>query len=140
MCQIPLGLSFIMIFNALYLYLIPMGSIILIYLTMVRYVREMSRRVTPVNALVRAQRELRMIGRIVLLVFIWVALGFPYMIFVLMAFFNYAPKYHFRIAYIFADISVAAVMIALFPITEPLKVAVMKRITGRRPVVVPTIT
>jgi hypothetical protein len=136
----PLGLSFITMFNVSYLYLIPMGSIILIYVQMVRYVRDMRRRVTPVNTLFYAQQELRMIGRIVLLVFILIALGFPYTIFIFMSFFNHAPKYHFRIAYIFVDISVAAVMIALFQITEPLKVAVMKRITGHRSVVAPTVT
>ena len=93
----------------------------------------MSKRVTPVNTLFRAQRELRMIRRIVYLVLILLILGFPYALFILMSFFNSAPKYHFRIAYIFVDVSLAFVMIALFQITEPLKTSIMKRI-NRRPI------
>ena len=100
----------------------------------------MSKQVTPVNKLFRAQRELRMIRRIISVVLILVALGVPYAMFFFMSFFNRAPKYHFRIAYLFVDASLALVMVALFQVTEPLKASVMKRINERRAVVVPTVT
>jgi hypothetical protein len=138
-CQMPFHLSFLIIFDTCYLYLIPVGSIILIYFRMIRYVQEMSKRVTPANTLFRAQRELRMVNRIVLVVFILLTLGIPYSTFILMSFFNSAPKYHFRIAYIFADASLTVIMIVLFQITEPLKTSVMKRINKRPTVIVPTV-
>ncbi|CAF4124960.1 unnamed protein product [Rotaria sp. Silwood2] len=65
----------------------------------------MSKHVTPVNRLFHAQRELRMIRRIVSLVFILVALGFPYQTFIIMSFFNSAPKYHFRLAFTCINVS-----------------------------------
>jgi hypothetical protein len=139
-CEMPLDLSFITIFNVFYLYLVPMGLIVLIYFKMVRYVRQMSKNVTPVNTLFHAQRELKMIQRIVSLVFILLALGFPYTIFIIMSFFNSAPKYHFRIAYIFVDVSLALIIIALFEITEPLKKSIIKRINGGPTVVIPIVT
>jgi hypothetical protein len=77
-CQIPLLFSFLLIFHACYLYLIPVGYIMLIYFKMIRYVQEMSKRVTSANTLSRAQRELRMVNRIVLVVSIifgWVDEG-----------------------------------------------------------------
>ncbi|CAF3938916.1 unnamed protein product, partial [Rotaria sp. Silwood1] len=127
-CEMPLQLSFVTIFNVSYLYLIPMLSIILIYFKMVRYIREMSKHVTPVNRLFHAQRDLRMIRRIVSLIFILIALGFPYTIFIIMSFFNSTPKYHFRIAFTFVNVSLVFVLIALLEITEPLKTSLMKRI------------
>ncbi|CAF3197359.1 unnamed protein product [Rotaria sp. Silwood2] len=127
-CQMPLQLSFLTIFNAFYIYLFPMLSIILIYLKMVQYVHKMSKHVTPVNRLFHAQRELRMIRRIVSLVFILVALGFPYQTFIIMSFFNSAPKYHFRLAFTCINVSLVFVLIALLEITEPLKTSLIKRL------------
>jgi hypothetical protein len=43
-----------------------------------------------------------------------------------MSFFTSPPKYHFRIAYIFVDVSLAFVMITIFKFTGPLKTAVKK--------------
>jgi hypothetical protein len=48
-----------------------------------------------------------------------------------MSFFNSAPKYSFRIAYIFIDVSLALVMIVLFQNTDPVKTFVMKKIHWR---------
>ncbi len=78
----------------------------LIYSKMVRYVQEMSKPVTLANTLFHARRELRMIQRIVSLVIILLAVSLHYSMFILMSVFNRAPKYHFRIAYIFVDASV----------------------------------
>ncbi|CAF2529296.1 unnamed protein product [Rotaria sp. Silwood2] len=139
-CQMPIELSFLTIFNAFYIYLFPMLSIILIYLKMVRYVHEMSKHVTPVNRLLHAQRELRMIRRINSLVFILIALGIPYTIFIIMSFFNNVPKYHFRIAFAFINVSLVFVLIALFEITETLRTSLMKRINGRPINVIQTVS
>ncbi|CAF1313763.1 unnamed protein product [Rotaria sp. Silwood1] len=107
---------------------------------MVQYVQEMSKKVTPVNRLFHARRDLRMIRRIVSLVFILIALGFPYQTFIIMSFFNSAPKYHFRIAFMFIDVSLVFVLIALLEITEPLKTSLMKKINGRPINVIRTVT
>ncbi|CAF4755978.1 unnamed protein product, partial [Rotaria sp. Silwood2] len=93
-----------------------------------RYVRSMSSLVTPVNTLSRAKRELKMVQRIVILVAILVILGFPFVLFILMSFFTNPPKYHFRIAYLFIDVSLVLVLMALFQFTEPVKASMMKRI------------
>ena len=99
----------------------------------------MSKRVTLINTLFRAQRELRMIGRIISLVFILLILGIPYVLFLLMSFFNSAPKYHFRIAYIFVIVSLVLVLIAQFQIAEPLKMSVKKIINWQPNRVIPTV-
>ncbi|CAF3864242.1 unnamed protein product [Rotaria sp. Silwood1] len=131
-CQMPLRLSFLMISNVFHIYFVPILSIIIIYLKMVRYVQEMSKHVIPANTLFHAQRELTMIRRILSLVFILVALGFPYSTFIIMSFFNSAPKYHFRIAASFDYASVACILIAVLQLTEPLKTSLIKRIHGGR--------
>jgi hypothetical protein len=91
----------------------------------------MSTRVTPINTLSRAERELKMIVRIIRLVSILLTLGIPYMVFLLMSFFNSAPKYDFRIAYIFINASLALVMIVLFQNTDPVMIFLMKKINRR---------
>ncbi|CAF1059718.1 unnamed protein product [Adineta ricciae] len=139
-CQMPLRLSFLTIFNALYIYIFPLSVIMIIYLKMILYVKEMGKRITPVNILSRAQRELRMIHRIVSIVLFLVILGLPYVLFILMSFFNSAPKYHFRIAYVFIIVSLVFMMIALCQVAEPLKIFI-KKVYRRRVVQVgPTVT
>ncbi|CAF1661380.1 unnamed protein product [Adineta ricciae] len=90
----------------------------------------MSRRITPVNTLLRAQRGLKMVQRTIIIVAILVILCFPYALFIGISFFTPPPKYHFRIAYIFADLSIVSVMLALFQFTDSLKESFMKRING----------
>jgi hypothetical protein len=89
----------------------------------------MSKNVTPINHLLRARRELNMVRRIVMLIIVLITLGLPYTIFFLMSFFTNPPKYHFRIAFLFVDISLACVMIALFQFTDPIKTFLIKRIS-----------
>jgi hypothetical protein len=139
-CPMPLRLSFVMIFCACCTYMIPVGSIVFIYFQMVRYVKQMSKRAIAVNTLSRAQRELKMIVRIIRLISVLLTLGLPYTIFIFMSFFNSAPKYSYRIAYIFGDASLALVMIVLFQNTDPVKTSLMKKINWRPNAIVTTVT
>jgi hypothetical protein len=119
--------------------MIPLGALVFIYIRMVRYVKRMSERVTPVNTLSRAQRELKMIVRIMRLLSILLSFGLPYTIFMVMSFFNREPKYDFRIVYISLDASLAFAMIALFQQTDPVKTSLMKKMNGRPNAIVATV-
>jgi len=138
-CLIPLGLSFFPIYAANFVYIIPVLMIMLIYFKLIVYVREMNKRVTPINTLLRVKRELKMVRRTVILIMILLTLGFPYALFIFMSFFTIPPKYHFRIALIFIDVSLVLVLIALFQFTDPLKTSIMKLIKMRPNVVVATV-
>jgi hypothetical protein len=139
LCQIPLPLSITIIFTAFCVYLIPMNMIIFIYLKLIRYVKETSKRVTPVNTLARAQRELKMVHRIVMLVSILSAPGLPQLVFILMSFFTSPPKYDLRIVLAFIDVALVSVMVALFQFTDTLKTSVKKFLQGRPNTVVPAL-
>jgi hypothetical protein len=58
--------------------------------------------------------------------------GFPLTVFIFLSFFNRAPKYHFRIGFIFIYAAIAISMITLFQFTDLLKASVRKIIYGRR--------
>jgi hypothetical protein len=140
LCQIPLRLSFPIVFVVFIIYLIPINMIMLIYFNLVRYVKKISKNVASANMLLRAQRELKMVRRIVILVSFLVLLGLPYTVFILMSFFTTPPKYHFRIVLVFIDVSLVFIMICLFLFTDALKASI-KKILKRRPnMVVPTFT
>jgi hypothetical protein len=127
-CQLPLHLSFSIIYMANFAYITPVFLTMIIYLKLVRYVKAMSVRVTLVNTLSRARRELKMVRRTVILVSILIVYCFPYAMFIFLSFFIVIPKYHFRISYVFIDASYLFVMIALFQFTDPLKASIMKTI------------
>ncbi len=139
-CEVPLRLSFLTLFIICYIYMIPIAAIVFIYFKMVRHIKRMSKRVTPANTLSRAQRELKMIGRIIRLISILLTLGIPYTIFMFMAFFNSEPKYCYRIAYIFLDVSLLFVMIALFQNTDPVKTSLKQKMNWRPNVIGTTVT
>lgn len=139
-CQAPVGIYFTIIYLAHTIYLLPNIAMAVIYLKLVWHVRQMSKRVAPANVLFHAQRELVMVRRAVMIISILVALGFPYLVFVIESFFTSIHKYHFRIIYVFIDISMALVAIILLQFTDPLKIAVMKRLRRRVVAVVPTVT
>ena len=139
-CQAPVGLFFTIVYLAFTIYLLPNIAMGIIYFKLVWHVRQMSKRVAPANLLFHARRELVMVRRAVMIISILVALGFPYLVFLIQSFFTGIHKYHFRIIYIFIDISMAMVIIILFQFTEPLKIAVMKRLRRRVVTVVPTVT
>lgn len=131
-CQLPLHLSLISVYNVIYAYILPVHGIIFIYLKLVRYVKEMSKHVTPTNVLSRAQRELRMVYRIVILISTLLVLSIPYATFTFMGYFTQPPKHHFRIAYIFVCMSLMIIMLILFNGTDPVRLSLMKQI-NRRP-------
>jgi hypothetical protein len=81
-CQMPLRFSVSAIHNVIFIYTISMSLIILIYFKLVRYVKEMSKRVITANMLYRAQRELKMVRGIVILEMGLVILGFLYTLFI----------------------------------------------------------
>ena len=126
-CQMVLRFSFLAIYNALFVYTVPISLTIFVYIKLVRYVQEMFKHVIPANTKKRAERELRMVRRIVILVLGVVTTGFPYAVFIFMSLFTVPPRYHFRIAYIFVNVSLAFVMIALFQFTEQLKASLIRK-------------
>lgn len=137
-CQMHLRLSFQVLFAANTIYIMPVLMTVFIYFKLVRYIRQMGKRVIPTYTLSRAQRELKMVRRIVILVGILVITCFPYEIFVVMSFFTQPPKYHFRLAFISINLSILFVMIALFQFTDPLKTSMKKIINNQLNTVVPT--
>ncbi|CAF1165973.1 unnamed protein product [Didymodactylos carnosus] len=139
-CQLRLRLSFPRIYAVCCVYIIPMSIIMLIYFKLIRYVHGMSNHTTPANTLLRAKRQLKMVQRIVKIITILLILGFPYVLFLLISFFTTPPKYHFRIAYIFIDISMVCVIVVSFQFTDPLKASIMKRIQRSPSTTVPAIT
>jgi hypothetical protein len=135
-CQVPLRLSVTMIYISIVLYTIPNLSIVFLYIKLVRHVRQISNRTTLPNTLFHARRELRLIQRTLILSNILIILGVPYTFFVIMSFITTPSKYHFRIAYIFIDISVLAIMIMIHQFTQQTK-EIIAKIFSRSDVVVP---
>lgn len=138
MCQMPLSLTMHMIYNTLLIYIIPITGIALIYIQLVLYVRRMRKRASPVNTILQAQRDLKIVRNIVMVVGVLVAVGMPYMIFILISFFTTPPRYHLRIAYFCLDISMVYVLLPLVETTEPVKKAILKVFGGWSNAVVPT--
>ena len=130
-CQLPLRLSFPIIYATLCVYLVPLSLIMFIYVKLVRYVKQINRRAIAVNLLARAQRELKMVRRTIILIAILLIIGIPYTAFIIMSFFHRAPQYHFRIAYIFTDVSLPLMMVVLFQFNEPLKASLVRRFNPR---------
>ncbi|CAF1296430.1 unnamed protein product [Adineta steineri] len=102
------------------------------FLLSVRYVKQMNKRVIPANIVLRAHRELKMVRRTIILIIILITVCLPYQILIIISFFTYPPKYHFRIVYIIINISSVCIIIVLFQFTDQLKTSIMKRI-GRPP-------
>ncbi|CAF1159138.1 unnamed protein product [Adineta ricciae] len=127
-CQLPLRRSFSIIYMSSCVYAIPILLVITTYIKLIRYVHQMSKHVTAIVVYTRAQKELKMVRRIVILVMILTFICLPYEIFVLMGMFTSPPQYHFRIAYIFVDSSYTLVIMILFQFTEPVRSYAMKKI------------
>jgi hypothetical protein len=127
-CQLPLRFSFSVNYIAFSVYTLPVLLILCIYMKLIRYVKQMSDRVTPVRILFRAERELKMVRRILILVIILIGVGFVYAIFILISFFTDPPKHHFRIAYVFGSVSFLLVIITLFLFTKPLKISIENKL------------
>lgn len=127
-CQVPFELSFAILYIVHCAYLIPVLLMVFLYFKLVRYVRQMNKRVVPVNTLNRAKRQLKLLQHTIVTVLILVILCLPYAFFIFMSFFTPPPKYHLRVSYIFADVSILSVMLALFHFTDPLKASIIKNI------------
>jgi hypothetical protein len=125
-CQVPLRLSVSIMYVSFVLYFIPNISILCIYIKLARYVRQMSIRTTSAHSLFHARRELRLFQRTFILVIILIILGIPYAIVVFISLFTTPPKYHFRIAYIFVDISLSSIMIVTYYFTEQVTTIIQK--------------
>ncbi len=138
-CDIPFRLSAARIWASLSVYGIPVMIISFIYYKLIQYVKEMSKRVTPTNILLRAQREIKMARRTIIIVMFFLTLGVPYAIFIVISFFITPTIYYFRITYLFVDFSLACVMIVLFQFTDPLKLSIKKKLNFRVTTVTPAI-
>ncbi|CAF1240546.1 unnamed protein product [Didymodactylos carnosus] len=128
MCQVPIFHSLQMMYLALCIYLTPVISIIIIYFLLVKYVNKMARQQQQQQhqsthiTLFQARRQLSMLKRIILLIIFLVTCCGPYMSFVLIGFRGTDPYvYHFRIAYIFLDLSVVLVMVAIIYSTNNIR-------------------
>ncbi len=117
-------------------YTIPITITVFLYFKLIYYVKQMSKRVTSANVLYRAQRELNMIRRVVILVMILFAFGILDCVFFMMIVFNDKQLYDWRIGSVSMDVSVSMISIVLIQFTEPLKTAIMKRIKRRPNMVV----
>ncbi|CAF4201490.1 unnamed protein product [Adineta steineri] len=102
----------------------------------IRYVKAMRQRITPANTLIRAQRELKMVYRIIILLLILLILGLPITIFVFIGFIGEPSNYHLRKAYTSVGISLIFVIIALFKFTDLVKNSIMKKLKRRSNIVV----
>ncbi|CAF1421090.1 unnamed protein product [Adineta steineri] len=138
-CDIPIRLSFALIFLALCVYSIPLSLVMFIYLKLIRYVKQMHKRVTPANILFRVQRELKMTRRVVIMLTSLVPICIPYAIFFILSFFTSLPIYHFRILFTFTGVSFLCTMLIVFKFTDALKLSVMKKLNLRSNTIVPTV-
>jgi len=127
-CHMHFQSSLFIFYTCFLSYLNPITIIIIIYFKLVRYVQKMNKVIIPTNQLLRAQRELIMVRRIIILVIVLITLGLPYTILFLMSFFTDPPKYYFRIAFLSVDLSLACVIMALFQFTDSIKIFLIQKI------------
>ncbi len=119
-CILPFRLSVPIIYNVTLVYLIPISIIILIYFKLVRYVHQMSTHaISSTQTLQQARRELVLVRRIITTISILLILGIPYTTFMFISFVTKPPKYYYRIALFFSDLSQAFIMIVLFKFSKP---------------------
>jgi len=128
-CQIPLSLSAVMIYETIILYMIPNAGIFGIYMQLTCYIRRISARTTVANNLFHARRELRLIQRTIVLSCTLITLGIPYITFMLISFVTTPPKYHFRIALVGIQIAVLIIIIMMYSFTQPIKNFIRKPTT-----------
>ncbi|CAF1364055.1 unnamed protein product [Didymodactylos carnosus] len=135
-CLLILQVTFSVIYMALCSYTFANTLTVLIYFTLVYHLKQMRKHITPANSLARAQKELNMIRRIIILVLILFTFGIPYMVVFLFIVFDHKIQHDLRIASIFMDSSIVITTIILIYFTEPLKTSIMKRIKRRTNMVV----
>jgi hypothetical protein len=138
-CLVPIRFSLSMLYIPNFIYLIPVHLVLFIYIKLVRYVHGMSKRVTLINTLRRARRNLKVVQRIVFLTQMLFISGFPMTLFVFLSFANRTPRYNYRIGFIFVHVSMLSAIIALFQFTDSLIASVKKIIYGRPTIVIPAV-
>ncbi|CAF1206950.1 unnamed protein product [Adineta ricciae] len=129
-CHPPLGRSFGIIYITVILYLIPNIFLNIVYSRLVRFVREMSKRVTSTNVIARAERDLKMVKSIITITTILGILGLPFAFLIFWSLFTTPPRDHFRIAFIGVDMSTTAVIIAVCKTTPPIKTALSEKLAA----------
>ena len=138
-CQLPLHLSFSIIYMANFAYMTPVALTFIVYMKLVYYVKKMGKRITPANVLSRAKKDLQMVKRTVVLVSILIIYCLPYAVFIFLSFIITIPTYHFRISYVFIDASYLFVMIILFQFTDPLKTSIKRKFLRPQNDIAPTV-
>ncbi len=136
-CLVPVRFSLVILYISNFIYMIPVILVLFIYIKLVRYVHGMSKRVTLINTLHSAQRDLTVVRRIVFLTQILFISGFPMTLFVFLSFANRSSKYNYRIGFIFVHVSMLSAMISLFLFTDLLIASVKNIIYGRPRMVIP---
>lgn len=116
--QVPLRILIPKIYLTVVLYMIPNMGIVIIYIKLVRYVRQISNRTTVLNTLFHARRELRLVQRTFILTCTLIIIGMPYMIFTIMSFITIPYIYHFRIAFLCIDVSILVIIIMTYCFTQ----------------------
>jgi len=139
-CQQPMTLSFVMIYNVLLIFLIPSLMTISIYYKLIVYVKTMNKRSMAVNQVNRAKQELTMLRRIVILNAGFMCICIPKASMIFIGYFTSPPKYHYRVSYIFVHISLIFVMGAIFKFTDQFQNFIMKRIRPQQNLIAPTLT
>ena len=126
-CILPFGFSVPIIYNVTLVYLIPVTIIPFIYFKLVRHVHLLHiRSVLSLQTVQICRRELVMIRRIMITISILLIPGMPYMIFLFISFARKPPKYYYRIALFFLDLSQALIMIVLYKYSKPVMDVVRK--------------
>lgn len=138
-CQQPMTLSFVMIYNMLLIFMIPASLTISIYCKLVMFVKIMNKKSMAANQVNRAKQELTMLRRIVILNVGFMCICTPKASMIFMGYFTPPPKYHYRISYIFVHISLAFVMITVFKFTDQFVNYVMKQFRPPQNWVVPVL-
>ncbi|CAF1092678.1 unnamed protein product [Adineta ricciae] len=127
-CQIPLRISTSSIYLSFCIYLIPLLLITGMYLKLIRHVKRKRIRIIQTRMFIRAQRELEIVKRILIHVFILMGVGCVYASLLFISIFRDLPKYHFRIAYIFGSTSFLFVMISIFQFNPLLKQSIINKL------------
>ena len=130
-CQVPLRFSYAMVFALFYTYMIPILMIAGMYIRLVFYVKAIRERAGASSALVRTRREVKMVRSTVIVVGTLIGAGFPYMIFILMDFFEAPWMFDFRIGFAFIDVLMPSTMLAVYQFNDPLRMSITKRLTVR---------
>lgn len=126
-CQVPLQSYALVMYVVAILYVIPIVGIVILYIRLTLYVREMSKQRIRAQTLFQARRQVRLVRRTFILAITLAILGIPYITVIVIAFFTTPPKYHFRIAYVFVDLAVLVIMFILYASTSQIRKVIERK-------------